>query len=93
VTTWAAFVHKLKTIFSDPDHIKRVTEKLITLHMNENQHVHQYTVTFKEYTDELRWADRVLHPLYYWGLPDHIKDLWAWTDPLVLFADLVAQAQ
>ena len=61
--------------------------------MNENQHVHRYTVAFKEYADELRWADDVLHPLYYWGLPDRIKDLWAWSDPPPLFADLVAQAQ
>jgi len=93
VTTWAAFVHKLETIFSDPDCVKQVTEKLITLWMNENQHVHQYTVAFKEYADELGWSDRVLHPLYYRGLLDRIKDLWAQTNLPVLFADLVAQAQ
>jgi len=61
--------------------------------MNENQRVHRYTVAFKEYADELRWADDVLHPLYYRGLPDRIKDLWARSDPPPLFADLVAQAQ
>jgi len=61
--------------------------------MNKNQHIHRYTVAFKEYADELRWADEVLHPLYYRGLPDHIKDLWAQSDPLPLFTDLVAQAQ
>jgi len=61
--------------------------------MNKNQCVHRYTVAFKEYANELRWADDVLHPLYYWGLPDHIKDLWAQSDPPPLFTDLVAQAQ
>jgi len=31
VTTWAAFARELKTIFGDPDRIKRAMEKLITL--------------------------------------------------------------
>jgi len=80
-------------IFGNLDCVKRATEKLITLQMNENQCVHQYTVAFKEYADKLRWADDVLHPLYYQGLLDRIKDLWARSDLLPLFADLVAQAQ
>jgi len=91
--TWATFACELETIFSDPDRVKHATEKLITLRMNKNQRVHRYTVTFKEYADELRWANEVLHPLYYRGLPDRIKDLWAQSDPPPLFTDLVAQAQ
>ena len=93
VTLWAAFAWELETIFGDPDWVKHATEKLITLWMNENQHVHWYTIAFKEYANKLRWADDVLHPLYYWELPDCIKDLWAQTDLPLLFTDLVDQAQ
>jgi len=61
--------------------------------MNDNQHVHHYTIAFKECTDKLRWADDVLHSFYYRGLPDHIKDLWARTDPPAQYNDLVNEAQ
>ena len=88
----AAFACELETIFGDLDQVKHATEKLITLWMNKNQCVHQYTVAFKEYANKLRWADDVLHPLYYQGLPDHIKDLWAQSDPLPLFTDQAQQA-
>jgi len=61
--------------------------------MNDNQHVHHYTVPFKECVDELWWVDDILHSFYYWGLPDHIKDLWAQTDPPAQYNDLVNKAQ
>jgi len=93
VTSWATFARELETIFGDPDRVKRATEKLVSLRINDSQHVHRYTVTFKECTDELRWADDVLHSFYYQGLPDRIKDLWARTDPPALYDTLVEEAQ
>jgi len=93
VTLWAAFAQELETIFGDPDRVKRTTEKLVSLRINDNQHVHCYTVAFKECADELRWADDVLHSFYYQGLPDRIKDLWARTDPPALYNTLVDEAQ
>jgi len=93
VTSWAAFARELETIFGDPDRVKRATEKLVSLRINDNQHVHRYTVAFKECADELRWADDVLHSFYYRGLPDRIKDLWARTDPPALYDTLVDEAQ
>jgi hypothetical protein len=38
-------------------------------------------ILFKESADELGWPDTVLHQLYYNGLPNCIKDLWARSDP------------
>jgi len=93
VTLWAAFARELETIFGNPDRVKRATEKLVSLRINDSQHVHHYTVTFKECADELRWADDVLHLFYYRGLPDRIKDLWAQTNPPALYDTLVEEAQ
>jgi len=93
VTLWATFTRELETIFGDPDRVKRATEKLVSLRINDSQHVHHYTVTFKECADELRWADDVLHSFYYQGLPDRIKDLWARTNPPALYDTLVEEAQ
>jgi len=93
VTSWAAFARKLKTIFGNPDRVKHATEKLVSLRINDSQHVHCYTVAFKECADELWWADDILHSFYYQGLPDRIKDLWAWTNPPALYDTLVEEAQ
>jgi len=93
VTLWAAFARELETIFGNLDRVKRATEKLVSLRMNDSQHVHRYTVAFKECANELQWADDVLHSFYYRGLPDHIKDLWARTDPPALYDTLVEDAQ
>jgi len=93
VTLWTTFAHELETIFGDPDRVKRAMEKLVSLRINDSQHVHCYTVAFKECAKELWWADDVLHSFYYRGLPDCIKDLWAWTDPPALYDTLVKEAQ
>jgi len=93
VTSWAAFACKLETIFGNLDRVKRATEKLVSLRINNSQHIHRYTVTFKECADELWWADDILHLFYYRGLLDCIKDLWAWTDPPALYDTLVEEAQ
>jgi len=93
VTLWAAFARELETIFSDLDRVKRATEKLISLRINDSQHVHHYTVAFKECADELWWEDDVLHSFYYRGLLDRIKDLWARTDPPALYNTLIEEAQ
>ena len=61
--------------------------------MKETSRVHRFTVLFREATDELNWLNTVLHQLYYNGLPDRIKDLWAKTDPPADFKDLVCEAQ
>ena len=61
--------------------------------MKETSRVHQFTVLFREATNELNWPNTVLHRLYYNGLPDRIKDLWAKTDPPADFKDLVREAQ
>jgi len=79
--------------FSDPDRVKCATEKLVSLRINNSQHVHHYTITFKECTNELWWANKVLHSFYYWGLLDCIKDLWAWTSPPAQYDVLVDKAQ
>ena len=61
--------------------------------MKETSRVHRYTVLFREAADELNWPNIVLHRLYYNGLPDRIKDLWARTDPPADFEDLVPAAK
>ena len=93
VSSWRAFSSELKSIFGDPNCHGQTLEKILSLKMSESQHVHCYTVSFKEYADELRWPKPVLHNLYYCGLPDCIKDLWACTDPPTSLTDLIAKAQ
>ena len=61
--------------------------------MKETSRVHRFTVLFREAADELNWPNTVLHQLYYNGLPDCIKDLWAKTDPPADFEDLIREAQ
>jgi len=68
VTSWATFTQELKTIFSNLDRVRHAMEKLVSLRMNNNQHIHCYTITLKECTNELWWADKVLHWFCYWGL-------------------------
>jgi hypothetical protein len=75
VTQWALFVNELKSVFSDPDCIGRVSNKILGLKMKETSCIHHYTVLFKESADELGWPDAVLHQLYYNSLPNHIKEL------------------
>ena len=89
VNDWTAFTHKLRTIFSDPDHAKRALQKLLNLRMKDNGHVHNYTVQFKEAADEVGWSNNILQDLFYNGLPDRIQDLWAQSGPPPDFNDLV----
>jgi hypothetical protein len=93
VNRWQPFVTELESVFGDPDRKGRASAKILMLKMKESSHVHRYTVQFKEAADELGWAPDVLHRLYYNGLPDRIKDLWARSDPPVSFDALVREAQ
>ena len=93
VNQWNIFTTELKTVFGDPDRLGRASEKLLGLKMKETSRVHQFTVLFREAADELNWLNTVLHQLYYNGLPNRIKDLWAKTDPPADFEDLVCEAQ
>ena len=93
VNQWNIFTTELETVFGDPDRLSRVSEKLLGLKMKETSRVHQFTVLFREATDELNWPNTILHWLYYNGLPDHINDLWAKTNPPANFKDLVCEAQ
>jgi hypothetical protein len=93
INRWRDFVQELETIFGDPDRQGKASDKLLGLKMKENGKVHHYTVTFKEAADELGWPETVLHRLYYNGLPNRIKDLWARSDPPADFNDLVREAQ
>jgi hypothetical protein len=93
VTRWASFVNELESVFGDPDRIGRASDKILGLKMKETSHVHRYTVLFKESADELGWPDAVLHQLYYNGLPNRIKDLWARSDPPPIFDNLIREAQ
>ena len=61
--------------------------------MKETSRVHRFTILFREAADELNWPNTVLHWLYYNGLPDRIKDLWAKTSPPTDFEDLIREAQ
>jgi len=93
VNYWAQFSQELETIFSDPDHIGRASDKLLALKMSHNSHLHQYTVMFKEYADELGWPNVVLCQLYYNGLPTCLKDVWIQKDLPADFDQLVQEAQ
>jgi len=75
VNYWAQFSLELETIFGDPDRIGHASDKLLALKMSHNSHLHQYTVLFKEYADELGWPNVVLRQLYYNGLPTCLKDV------------------
>jgi hypothetical protein len=93
VNRWAEFVNELTSIFGDPDRMGKAADKILALRMKENSRVHRYTVLFREAADELGWPDNVLHRLYYTGLANRIKDLWARTDPPADFERLVREAQ
>ena len=93
VNYWAAFTRELEAIFGEPDRVGKASGKLLGLSMKETGRVHRYTVLFRESADELGWPDEVLHRLYYNGLPNRIKDLWARTDPPADFTDLIREAQ
>ena len=93
VSSWASFTQELEATFGDPYRVWRASQKILSLKMTENQRVHRYTVSFKEYADELDWPDPVLHTIYYHGLPDRIKDLWTYNDPPASFQLLVSKAQ
>jgi len=93
VTQWASFVQELETVFGDPDCIGRASDKLLKLKMKESDHVHKFTIRFKELADEVSWPNPVLHHLYYNALPNRIKDLWARSDPPPLLEDLMREAQ
>lgn len=93
VNSWAEFTRELRTVFGDPDHLGRASDKLLKLGMKENGHVHRYTVLFKEAADELGWPNDVLHRLYYGGLANRIKDLWERSEPPSDFEQLVQEAQ
>jgi hypothetical protein len=93
VTWWASFINELESMFGDPDCIGRASDKILGLMMKETSHVHHYMVLFKELADELGWPDAVLHQLYYNGLPNRIKDLWARSDLPPIFNNLIHKAQ
>ena len=89
VNQWGAFVRELEEVFGNTDRIGRASDKILSLKMKETSRVHRFTVAFKEAADELSWTDDVLHHLYYNGLPNRIKDLWAKSDPPAGFNDLI----
>ena len=93
VNQWNIFTTKLETVFGNPDQLGRASEKLLGLKMKETSRVHQFTILFREAANELNWPNTILHRLYYNGLPDCIKDLWAKTDPPADFKDLIRKAQ
>jgi hypothetical protein len=93
VTQWSTFINKLESVFGNPDCIRRASDKILGLKMKETSHIHRYTVLFKESADELGWPNAVLHQLYYNGLLNHIKDLWARSDPPLIFDNLIHKAQ
>jgi hypothetical protein len=87
------FLQELQSIFGDPDRRGRAFTKLMALKMKETSHVHRYTVTFKEYADDLRWSEPVLREHFYNRLPDRIKDIWTQSDPPEDFHTLIREAQ
>ena len=93
VNYWAQFSLELETIFGDPNCIGRASDKLLALKMLHNSHLHQYTVLFKEYANELGWPNVVLQQLYYNSLPTCLKDVWIQKDPPADFDQLVQEAQ
>ena len=93
VNRWDSFVQELETVFGDPDRIGSASDKILGLKMNEGSRVFRYTIPFRELADELGWPDVVLHRLYYKGLPNRIKDVWAASGPPPNFDDLVRASQ
>ena len=93
VNNWAAFTQELMEVFGDPDLRGRASSKLLGLKMKHTGRAHRYTILFKEAADDLGWPDYVLHQLYYNGLPDRIKDMWAQEDPPANFDKLVRDTQ
>ena len=93
VTQWTTFTLKLNSIFSNPDCTGKASGKLLALCMKETGCVHHFTVLFRESADELGWPNSVLHCLYYNGLLNCIKDLWARTNPPANLEQLIQEAQ
>jgi hypothetical protein len=93
VTWWASFINELESVFGNPNCIGRTSNKILGLKMKETSCIHCYMGLFEEPADELSWPDTVLHQLYYNGLLNCIKDLWARSDLPLNFNNLVHQAQ
>jgi len=73
--SWSSFVKEMHTHFGIPDVAAEVAHSLDHLHMNPDDQIAIYNITFLRYSAHLQWSESALCHRYYFGLPDHIQDI------------------
>jgi len=73
--SWSSFVKEMHTYFGIPDVAAEVAHSLNHLHMNPDDRIATYNITFLQYSTQLQWSESALCHRYYSGLPDYIQDI------------------
>ena len=73
--SWLSFVKEMHACFGIPDIVAEAAHSLDHLHMDSDDQIATYNVTFLQYSTELQWMENTLCYKYYSGLPDRIQNI------------------